>query len=79
MGIFVTEARKNREAKITAAFALEQNREVFAVPGRIDSAASAGANSLIAHHHAKFVCSAKDILEKIVSNDFGYKSATVQI
>ena len=63
--IVVTEARKNSGAKITDAFALEQNREVFAVPGRIDSAASAGANSLIAQQHAKLVCSAEDILEEL--------------
>ena len=65
MGIVVPEARKNIGAKITAAFALEQNREVFAVPGRIDSAASAGANSLITQQHAKLVCSAEDILEEL--------------
>ena len=65
MGIVVTEARKKSGAKITAAFALEQNREVFAVPGRVDSAASSGTNSLIAHEHAKLVSSAEDILEEL--------------
>ena len=65
MGIVVTEARKKSGAKITAAFALEQNREVFAVPGRVDSAASSGTNSLIARQHAKLICSAKDILEEL--------------
>jgi DNA processing protein len=65
MGIVVTEARKNSGAKITAAFALEQNREVFAVPGRVDSAASTGTNSLIARQHAKLVCNAEDILEEL--------------
>ena len=55
MRIVVTEARQNNGAKITAAFALEQNREVFAVPGRVDSAASSGTNSLIARQHAKLV------------------------
>ena len=65
MGIVVTEARKKSGAKITAAFALEQNREVFAVPGRVDSAASSGTNSLIARQHAKLVSSAEDILEEL--------------
>jgi len=65
MGIVVTEARQKSGAKITAAFALEQNREVFAVPGRVDSSASAGTNSLIARQHAKLVSCAKDILEEL--------------
>jgi DNA processing protein len=65
MGIVVTEARKKSGAKITAAFALEQNREVFAVPGRVDSAASSGTNNLIARQHAKLVSSAEDILEEL--------------
>ena len=65
MGIVVTEARKKSGAKITAAFALEQNREVFAVPGRVDSSASSGTNSLIARQHAKLICSATDILEEL--------------
>ena len=48
-----------------AAFALEQNREVFAVPGRVDSAASSGTNSLIARQHAKMVSCAEDILAEL--------------
>ena len=63
MGIVVTEAHKKSGAKITATFALEQNREVFAVPGRVDSAASSATSSLIARQHAKLVSSAEDILE----------------
>ncbi len=62
MRIVVTEARKQSGAKITAAFALEKNREVFAVPSRVDSAVSSGTNSLIARQHAKLVSSAEDIL-----------------
>lgn len=65
MGIVVTEAREKSGAKITAAFALEQNREVFALPGRVDSSASSGTNSLIARQHAKLICSAADILEEL--------------
>ena len=78
MGIVVPEVRKNSGAKITAAFALEQNREIFAVPRIIDSAATTGANSLIAPQHAKLVCSAEDILEELslislVSNQQQFK------
>jgi len=65
MGIVVTEARKKSGAKITAAFGLEQNREVFAVPGRLDSTASSGTHSLIARQHAKLVSSAEDILDEL--------------
>ena len=65
MVIIVTEARKKSGAKITAAVALEQNREVFALTGRVDSPASSCTNSLIASQHVKLICSAADILEEL--------------
>jgi DNA processing protein len=65
MGIVVTEAREKSGAKITEAFAVEQNREVFALPERLDSSASSGTNSLIARQHAKLICSAANILEEL--------------
>ncbi|MDD2708803.1 MAG: DNA-processing protein DprA [Verrucomicrobiae bacterium] len=63
MGALVVEAGTNSGALITANFALEQGRQVFAVPGRIDSPQSHGCNHLI-KHGAKLVQSVEDIMEE---------------
>ena len=65
LGVVVTEARLKSGANITAAFALQQNREVFALPGRVDSEASAGTNRLISRQHAKLISRADEILEEL--------------
>ena len=64
LGILVTEAARNSGALITADFALEQGREVFALPGRIDSNGSTGPNYLI-KQGAKLVTGCQDILEEL--------------
>jgi len=51
-------------ALITADFALEQDREVFAVPGNVTSPASRGTNSLI-QEGAKLVRNVEDVLEEL--------------
>ena len=64
LGVLVIEGDVNSGAMITAERALEQNREVFAVPGSILSPTSAGTNRLI-KEGAKLVNDVQDILEEL--------------
>ena len=63
-GVVVIEASKKSGALITAEFALEQGKEVFAVPGDINKKQSEGTNQLI-KDGAILLTSATDILENI--------------
>jgi DNA processing protein len=64
LGVLVVEAGESSGAMITAHLALEQNREVFAIPGSILSPASRGTNQLI-QEGAKLVRDYTDILEEL--------------
>lgn len=63
-GVVVVEAARRSGAMITVEMALQQGREVFAVPGRADSCISQGTHHLI-KTGAKLVITAEDVLEEI--------------
>jgi DNA processing protein len=64
LGVVVVEGSQTSGAMITASFALEQGRDVFAVPGPIFSRQSEGTNRLI-QNGAKLVAGYEDILQEL--------------
>ncbi|MBR5586956.1 MAG: DNA-processing protein DprA [Clostridia bacterium] len=62
-GTIIVEAGEGSGALITANLALDQSRDLFAVPGNVNAAVSAGANSLL-KSSAKMVTDVADILEE---------------
>lgn len=80
LGVVIIEANDKSGSLITANYALEQGKDVFAVPGNIDSTNSAGTNKLI-RDGAKIVLELGDILDELkishsVNNSF-YKNSAV--
>ena len=66
LGVVVVEAAENGGALITTDFALEQGRDVFAVPGPITSQYSRGTNNLI-KEGARLVQGVEDVIEEYLS------------
>jgi DNA processing protein len=64
LGVLIVEAARDSGALITARHALEQGKEVFSIPGNINSAASSGTNELI-RQGARIVVRAEDIVEEL--------------
>jgi len=73
IGVVVVEAAVRSGSLITANFALEQGRDVFAMPGNINSSRSNGTNALI-KDGAKLVEDVSDILD-----EFEYKKNFVRV
>ncbi len=67
LGTLVIETDINGGAMITANTALDQNREVFALPGTVTSKRSRGCHALIKDGRAKLVESVEDVLDELSS------------
>jgi len=65
LGVLVIEAGRRSGALISARLASEYNREVFAVPGRIDAPYADGCHNLIKIGGAKLITHLEDILEEL--------------
>jgi len=65
LGVLVVEGDLKSGAMITARLALEQNRDVFAIPGSIFSPQSRGTNAIIQKGEAKLVQTVEDVLEEL--------------
>jgi DNA processing protein len=63
-GTLIIEAKRKSGSLITANYAVNEGRDVFALPGSIFNPCSAGTNDLI-QQGAKLIMSAEDILEEI--------------
>jgi len=64
-GVIVVEAREKSGALITVDFALEQGKNIYAIPGNIDNPNAYGTNNLI-KQGAKVLTSIQDILEDLI-------------
>ena len=63
--VVVVESKSKGGSLMTAKYAVEYNRDVFAVPGRLDDVRSAGCNSLIASQMAQIITSPEQLVDAL--------------
>ncbi|MFB3788753.1 MAG: DNA-processing protein DprA [bacterium] len=74
LGVLVAEAPERSGALITADYALEQGKEIFALPGDVERGISIGTNKLIQESRATLVTSATDILRELADKIIFYNN-----
>lgn len=74
LGVLIAEAPERSGALITADYALEQGKEIFALPGNVERGISPGTNKLIQESRATLVTSAEDILRELNDKITYYKN-----
>ena len=65
LGTIIVESAAKGGSLITAEFALDQNKELFAIPGNINARNSEGCNNLIKKGYAKLVMNVDDVLSEL--------------
>lgn len=65
LGVLIAEAPERSGALITANYALEQGKEIFALPGDVERGISVGTNKLIQNAQATLITSTEDILKEL--------------
>ncbi len=76
LGTIIIETGLKGGSMITAECAIDQNREIFAVPGSVFSKKSEGTNDLIKKGFAKLITSADDVIEELESKLKYFKKFT---
>lgn len=64
-GVIVVESKSKGGSLMTARYAVDYSREVYALPGRADDVRSAGCNSLIAHNMAQLITSPEELVGQL--------------
>ncbi len=74
--VVVVESKTKGGSLMTARYAVEYDREVYALPGRIDDIRSAGCNSLIRENMAEIITSPEDLVARLGLGGSGRKTAS---